>query len=190
MADKKISQLTSAALPLTGTETLPVVQSGSTVKVSNNDLRPKQIQSNSTTGVLQVTGPAAASTRVMTTPDANFTAARTDAAQTFSGLQTFSTGIQTGNGSALAPNATMVTVYTFPNVAEVRLYVVLGHTGPVNDAVNFGKFAFVITDGPSATMYSKAGGAASDIQLSGLNLQVAQAAGGTRDVFGTVTRIA
>lgn len=47
------------------------------------------IRSNSTTGVMQVNGPAAGSTRVMTVPDANFTAARTDAAQSFSGTQTF-----------------------------------------------------------------------------------------------------
>ena len=33
MADKKISQLTSAVLPLAGTELVPVVQSGATVKV-------------------------------------------------------------------------------------------------------------------------------------------------------------
>lgn len=34
MADKKISQLTSAVLPLAGTELVPVVQSGATVKVT------------------------------------------------------------------------------------------------------------------------------------------------------------
>ena len=92
MADKKISALTGATTPLDGTEVLPIVQSGSTVKVANNDLRPKQIQSNATSGVLQVAGPGAAATRVMTTPDANFTAARTDAAQSFTGDQTLSTG--------------------------------------------------------------------------------------------------
>jgi hypothetical protein len=92
MADKKISALTDASTPLAGTEVLPIVQSGSTVKVANNDLRPKQIQSNATSGILQVVGPAAASTRIMTTPDANFTAARTDAAQSLTGDQTFSTG--------------------------------------------------------------------------------------------------
>lgn len=92
MADKKISALTAATTPLAGTEVLPIVQSGSTVKVANNDLRPKQIQSNATSGVLQVVGPAAAATRVMTVPDANFTAARTDAAQSFTGDQTLSTG--------------------------------------------------------------------------------------------------
>jgi hypothetical protein len=92
MANTKISALTSATTPLAGTEVLPIVQSGATVKVANNDLRPKQIQSNATSGVLQIAGPAAASTRVMTTPDANFTAARTDAAQSFTGDQTLSTG--------------------------------------------------------------------------------------------------
>lgn len=34
MADKKISQLTAASTPLAGTEVLPIVQSGATVKVS------------------------------------------------------------------------------------------------------------------------------------------------------------
>lgn len=92
MADKKISALTAATTPLAGTEVLPIVQSGVTVKVVNNDLRPKQIQSNATSGVLQVAGPAAASTRIMTTPDANFSVARIDAAQTFTGDQTLSTG--------------------------------------------------------------------------------------------------
>lgn len=92
MADVKISGLPAATTPLAGTEVLPIVQSGSTVKVANNDLRPKQIQSNATSGVLQISGPAAAATRVMTVPDANFTAARTDAANSFTGNQTLSTG--------------------------------------------------------------------------------------------------
>lgn len=38
MADLKISQLTSATTPLTGTEVLPIVQSGSTVKVAISDV--------------------------------------------------------------------------------------------------------------------------------------------------------
>ncbi len=50
------------------------------------------IKSNATTGVLQVVGPVAASTRVMTTPDANFTAARTDTLQTLTGNQTITNG--------------------------------------------------------------------------------------------------
>lgn len=38
MADKKISQLTAAATPLAGTEVLPIVQGGATVKVPVADL--------------------------------------------------------------------------------------------------------------------------------------------------------
>lgn len=38
MADKKISQLTGATTPLAGTEVLPIVQSGSTVKVAVSDV--------------------------------------------------------------------------------------------------------------------------------------------------------
>lgn len=38
MADKKISALTSSTTPLAGTEVLPIVQSGATVKVSVADL--------------------------------------------------------------------------------------------------------------------------------------------------------
>ena len=38
MADKKISALTASATPLAGTEVLPIVQSGSTVKVAVSDL--------------------------------------------------------------------------------------------------------------------------------------------------------
>ena len=92
MADKKISALTSATTPLAGTEVLPIVQSGATVKVATDDLTVRNIRANATTGILQVTGPAAASTRVVTVPDANFTAARTDAAQSFTGNQTLATG--------------------------------------------------------------------------------------------------
>jgi hypothetical protein len=92
MADTKISALTAATTPLAGTEVLPIVQSGTTVKVATNDLTVRNLRANATTGILQVTGPAAASTRVMTVPDASFTAARTDAAQSFTGDQTLSTG--------------------------------------------------------------------------------------------------
>jgi hypothetical protein len=90
MADLKISQLSAATTPLAGTEVLPIVQSGSTKKVATDDLTVKNVRSNATTGILQVAGPATGTTRVMTTPNANFTAARTDDAQTFAGDQTFS----------------------------------------------------------------------------------------------------
>lgn len=92
MADLKISQLTGATTPLAGTEVLPIVQSSTTKKVATDDLTVKNVRSNATTGILQIAGPGAGTTRTMTTPNANFTAARTDAAQTFNGIQTFSNG--------------------------------------------------------------------------------------------------
>jgi len=104
MADKKISQLTGATTPLAGTEVLPIVQSGSTVKVSSDDLTVKNVRSNATSGILQISGPAAATTRVMTTPNANFTAARTDAAQTFTGDQVFSNNVGIGATTIGAQN--------------------------------------------------------------------------------------
>lgn len=104
MADKKISQLSAASTPLAGTEVLPIVQSGSTVKVSSDNLTVKNIRSNATTGILQVAGPGAGATRTMTTPDANFTAARTDAAQTFTGNQTIASGSLNLTSSAVNSN--------------------------------------------------------------------------------------
>jgi hypothetical protein len=163
MSNTKISALTSATTPLAGTEVLPIVQSGATVKVANNDLRPKQIQSNATSGVLQIAGPAASSTRVMTTPDANFTAARTDAAQSFTGDQTLSTGnlvqgtagkgVTTGsainlglgtNGSTTQANIDtagnlLVGTTTTPSGALVN--GMIGQKGSVWDANHFGGFS-------------------------------------------------
>jgi hypothetical protein len=92
MADLKISQLTAATLPLAGTEVLPIVQSGVTTKVATNDLTVCNLRAAATTGILQVSGPTAGTTRTVTVPDANFTAARTDAAQSFTGDQTLSNG--------------------------------------------------------------------------------------------------
>lgn len=92
MSDKKISQLTAATTPLAGTEVLPIVQSAATVKVATDDLTVKNVRSNATSGILQIVGPGAGTTRTMTTPNTNFTAARTDAAQSFTGDQTLSTG--------------------------------------------------------------------------------------------------
>jgi len=50
--------------------------------------------SNATTGVMQITGPGAGTTRVMTIPNANFTVARLDGAQTFTAAQTIEGTLQ------------------------------------------------------------------------------------------------
>ena len=54
MANKKISALTAATTPLAGTEVLPIVQSGATVKVAVSDLtagRAVSVSSLTTTGL-------------------------------------------------------------------------------------------------------------------------------------------
>jgi hypothetical protein len=118
MADVKISGLPSATLPLAGTEVLPIVQSSTTKKVASDDLTVKNVRSNATTGLLQITGPAASSTRIMTTPNANFTVARIDNSQTFTGAQTFNDTVTatkfiptgnnvTGNGMYLPATNTL-----------------------------------------------------------------------------------
>jgi hypothetical protein len=91
MANSKISGLTAATTPLAGTEELALLQT-SDRRITVADFAAGAIKSNATTGVLQVVGPVAASTRVMTTPDANFSVARTDAAQTLTGNQTITNG--------------------------------------------------------------------------------------------------
>jgi hypothetical protein len=53
MADLKISQLTGASTPLAGTEVLPIVQSGSTVKVSVANLTAGRTQTSN--GIIQGT---------------------------------------------------------------------------------------------------------------------------------------
>jgi len=125
MADVKISGLPASTTPLAGTEVLPIVQGGVTKKVASDDLTVKNIRSNATSGVLQVTGPGTGTTRVMTTPDANFTAARTDAGQTFTGVNTFTspkiiTDISDTNGNELikvTATASAVNEITVANAA-------------------------------------------------------------------------
>ena len=130
MADKKISALTSATTPLTGTEVLPIVQSGATVKVAVSDLTAGRAVSATTVNKVTITAPASASTLTIadgktltasnsltlagtdattqTFPATNATIARTDAAQTFTGTQTFTaiglTGYATGAKIYLSSN--------------------------------------------------------------------------------------
>jgi hypothetical protein len=83
MADLKISQLTSATTPLAGTETLPIVQSGSTKKVSVNDLTAGKAVSASTVTVATTVGVGAA------------TPAATGAGITFPATQSASSDVNT-----------------------------------------------------------------------------------------------
>jgi hypothetical protein len=54
MADKKISALTASTTPLAGTEVLPIVQSGATVKVAVSDLTAGRIVSSTGSNITGV----------------------------------------------------------------------------------------------------------------------------------------
>ena len=75
MADKKISALTGATTPLAGTEVLPIVQGGSTVKVAVSDLTAGRSLSasglqisGSTSGAASIVAESVAGTPTLTLP--------------------------------------------------------------------------------------------------------------------------
>jgi hypothetical protein len=66
MADKKISALASASVPLAGTEVLPIVQSSATVKVSVNGLFTNPTVTNYVEAVVAIGTVASSSTLALT----------------------------------------------------------------------------------------------------------------------------
>ena len=66
MADTKISALSSATVPLAGTEVLPIVQSGATVKVSANGLFNNPTVTNYVEAVVAIGTVTSASTLALT----------------------------------------------------------------------------------------------------------------------------
>ena len=176
MADLKISALTSASTPLAGTEVLPIVQSSATKKVTVDDLTVKNVRSNSTTGLMQITGPAAGQTRVMTTPNANFTVARTDAAQTFTGTQKLASGFLTDNGTTGGmSNGVPLTIFALNGAGLYTVMVVL--VAGIGVSAAYTAFATVAFDGVDARISSN-NGANLTITLSGTNVQTTQTSGG------------
>jgi hypothetical protein len=77
MADKKISQLTAATTPLAGTEVLPIVQSGSTVKATVANVQEAPVASGTANGLVYLNA-----SKVPTT----------GSALTFNGTEVSSTG--------------------------------------------------------------------------------------------------
>ena len=100
MADLKISQLPAATTPLAGTEVLPIVQGGSTVKVAVNDLTAGKAVSASTVSATTVT----ATTVNGTTFDTNVAAAGV----TLAGVTLAADGTDTNIGININPKGTGV----------------------------------------------------------------------------------
>jgi hypothetical protein len=100
MADLKISQLPAASTPLAGTEVLPIVQSGSTVQVSVNNLTAGKAVSATSLSATTVT----ATTVNGTTFDTNVAAAKA----TLSGTTLAASGTDTNISLTLTPKGTGV----------------------------------------------------------------------------------
>jgi hypothetical protein len=98
MADLKISQLPAATTPLAGSEVLPIVQSGSTVQVSVNNLTAGKAVSASTVTATTVTG----TTVNGTTFDTNVAAAGV----TLAGTTLAADGTDTNISLTLTPKGT------------------------------------------------------------------------------------
>ena len=98
------SLLNAASLTLGWTGQLSVARGGT----GNATGAATAVISNATTGLMQITGPGTGTTRVMTIPDANFTAARTDAAQTFTGDQSITDKVYVGGATAYGGSQVIV----------------------------------------------------------------------------------
>lgn len=105
MADKKISALTGASTPLVGTEVLPIVQSGATVKVAVSDLTAgRDVATKSITTTLGNVSINAASSGTPLDVRSNLSAT--------TGIQTVATFFGTTSGSTDANYAAAIKFYT------------------------------------------------------------------------------
>ena len=109
MTDKTISALTNATTPLAGTELLPIVQSGATVKVSVNNLTVGKTVTMSGADItsaggtlVQITGGAASGSSLYFKTGTNVLTAFGDAAQITGGLANTKATIYTGGGIPLS----------------------------------------------------------------------------------------
>lgn len=128
MADKKISALTSATTPLAGTEVLPIVQSGATVKVAVSDLTAGRAISATTLTSTVATGTAplvVTSTTNVANLNASSLSGATFAAPGAIGGGTASTGAFTAITSTVSGGGAGLTM----NSTSDAPYMVLQETG-------------------------------------------------------------
>lgn len=103
---------------------------------------------------LTLSGPTAA--RTITLPDANFSAARIDAAQTFSGVQTFGGGaiyIGSSGGSSPYLFSFLGNSDSSPNAAGLGLTIYSYATGNAEYGVSFRGASITATSGDSRAVY-------------------------------------
>ena len=125
MADIKISDLTAATTPLGGTEVLPIVQSGVTVKVAVSNLTAGRSVSatavaitGSTSGTATIVTPAVAGTPTITLPIVTGTLATLAGTETLTN-KTLTGAVMNGTVGATTPAAGAFTTGTFSSTLDV-----------------------------------------------------------------------
>lgn len=142
MADKKISALTGATTPLTGTEVLPIVQGGATVKVAVSDLTAGRAISATT-----VTATTFAGAGTSLTGTANSLNAGLGVNQTW---QTPARAVGTTYTNSTGKPITVAITVTCTNALTVQGLIINGATvyaGSVNVATAACGFSLIIPDG-------------------------------------------
>ena len=181
MADKKISALTSASTPLAGTEVLPIVQSGATVKVAVSDLTAGRAISAtavtaSTGDITSTAGNFVAGTSGKGITDStgantlNFTSLETTANKKFNAAN-----FRTISGAATVPALGTATVLTLSSTATGTYYITADFGGQGN-AIYSGML-IVVANANSFRVVTNGSGANSVITLSGANVQLTNALG-------------
>ena len=137
MADLKISQLPEATTPLAGTEVLPIVQSGTTVQVSVDNLLPTDVTTASNTQTLTnktiayadntltgVAGTTATQTLTNKTVEAGtFTNGYTEEVATANTSTAYT--IDLANGSVQVLTLTGNCTFTFPTATAGKGFILL-----------------------------------------------------------------
>ena len=117
-----------------------------------------QIISSITGGLVQFTGPAAGTTRVVTIPNANATMARTDAAQSFTGDQTLGTGNLVQKTAAKGVSFTANT----PGANATSQLLNFYEEGPWVPVVQFSGASVGVTYGAGGAAYTRVGNLVTD----------------------------
>ena len=136
MADLKISQLPAATTPVAGTEVLPIVQSGTTKKVSINDLTTgKSVTATTFLGGLDTNVAAAGLTVTGTTIAADGTNTNIDLTLTpqGSGIVTTAATYSDGGGKlrAIPQSGTAKTASYTLAVGDVGKFIEVGASGSI-----------------------------------------------------------
>lgn len=160
MADVKISQLPAATTPLAGTEEVPLVQSGTTKKVSVTNLRGAAVSA--------VTGTAPVVSSGGTTPAISMAAANTSTNgyltsadwNTFNGKQPAGSYLTSGGALGTPSSGTATNLTGLPLATGVTglLPVANGGTGTATPALVAGTNVTITGSWPNQTINSTASG--------------------------------